>query len=92
MGSRSPALRMWGPRTRSKTRVFDSGHSTIHGVRRRLTGVAVVGSPYTLKSLGLGTLGSLTVVSQVVSGVGHSRECLEVVSAGEERTRSEREL
>ena len=40
-------------------------------------------------SLGLGTPGSLTIVCEidltVVCGGGHSRQSLEVVSAGEER-------
>ena len=52
-------IRSGVPRTRSKTRVFDSGNSTIHGVTP-LTGVEVPG---------LGTPESFTVVF----GVGHGR-------------------
>ena len=42
----SLALRSWGPRSHNKTHVFDSGHSTTHGVTPP-TGVTVVASPYT---------------------------------------------
>ena len=42
----SLALRSWGPRSHNKTHVFDSGHSTTHGVTPP-TGVMVVASPYT---------------------------------------------
>ena len=40
------ALRSWGPRSRSKTQVFDSGHSTTREVTLP-TGDTDVGSPHT---------------------------------------------
>ena len=63
------------------TRVFVSAQSKIHGVTPP-TGVKVPGVP---------ELGTPPESLTVAFGGGHARQSLEVVSAGEERTRSGRE-